>query len=83
MRRLPIEVRKAGLAGLLRKPHAGIALNEHYVGDGEIVYQQACKLGCEGVVSKRIDVPLRPIEAVGQDTMGRMDGVAKRRGRCG
>jgi ATP-dependent DNA ligase len=30
-----------------------IALNEHYVGDGEIVYQQACRLGCEGIVSKR------------------------------
>jgi ATP-dependent DNA ligase len=28
----------------------GIALNEH----GDIVYQQACKLGCEGIVSKRL-----------------------------
>ena len=83
LRRLPIEARKAGLAQPLRAAHPGIALNEHYVGDGEIVYQQACKLGCEGVVSKRLDVPLRPIEAVGQDTMGRMDGVAKRRGRYG
>jgi ATP-dependent DNA ligase len=27
---------------------------EHYVGDGDIVYQQACKLGCEGIVSKRL-----------------------------
>jgi bifunctional non-homologous end joining protein LigD len=31
-----------------------LALNEHYVGDGEIVYRQACKLGCEGIVSKRL-----------------------------
>ena len=31
-----------------------IALNEHYVGDGNIVYQHACKLGCEGIVSKRL-----------------------------
>jgi bifunctional non-homologous end joining protein LigD len=54
LRRLPIEARKAGLALLLHAPHAGIALNEHYVGDGEIVYQQACKLGCEGIVSKRL-----------------------------
>jgi ATP-dependent DNA ligase len=23
-------------------------------GDGDIVYQQACKLGCEGIVSKRL-----------------------------
>jgi len=67
LRRLPIEVRKAGLAGLLRKPHAGIAINEHYVGHGEIVYQQACKLGCGGIVSKRLGSPLslRPLEALG------------------
>jgi hypothetical protein len=26
----------------------------YYVGHGEIVYQQACKLGCEGIVSKRL-----------------------------
>jgi ATP-dependent DNA ligase len=32
----------------------GIALNEHYVGDGDMVYQRACKLGCEGIVSKRL-----------------------------
>jgi bifunctional non-homologous end joining protein LigD len=54
LRRLPIEIRKAGLVQLLRAPHPGIAVNEHYVGDGEIVYQQACKLGCEGIVSKRL-----------------------------
>jgi hypothetical protein len=29
-------------------------LNEHYEGDGDIVYQHACKLGCEGIVSKRV-----------------------------
>jgi bifunctional non-homologous end joining protein LigD len=51
---LPIEIRKAGLTQLLRAPHPGIALNEHYVGHGDIVYQQACKLGCEGIVSKRL-----------------------------
>jgi bifunctional non-homologous end joining protein LigD len=54
LRRLPVEVRKAGLAQLLRKPSPGIALNKHYVGHGDIVYQQACKLGCEGIVSKRL-----------------------------
>jgi hypothetical protein len=32
----------------------GIALNEHHVGDGDIVYRQVCKLGCEGIVSKRL-----------------------------
>jgi hypothetical protein len=38
---------------------ASIALNEHYVGHGDIVYQQACKLGCEGFVSKRLGSPYR------------------------
>jgi bifunctional non-homologous end joining protein LigD len=42
------------LAQLLRESSPGIAVNEHYVGHGEIVYQQACGLGCEGIVSKRL-----------------------------
>ena len=37
LRRLPIEVRKAGLAQLLRMPSPGIAVNAHYAGDGDIV----------------------------------------------
>jgi bifunctional non-homologous end joining protein LigD len=37
----------------------GIALNEHYVGHGDIVYQQAFMLGCEGIVSKRLGSPYR------------------------
>jgi ATP-dependent DNA ligase len=42
------------LAKLVRGPHPGIVLNEHYEGDGEIVFAHACKLGCEGIVSKRL-----------------------------
>jgi ATP-dependent DNA ligase len=43
--------RKAGLTQLLlRKPSPGIALNEHFVGHGDIVYRHAC----EGIVSKRL-----------------------------
>jgi ATP-dependent DNA ligase len=52
--RLPIEVRKAGLAQLLRKPSPGIAVNERFVGDGDIVFAQARRLGCEGIVSKQL-----------------------------
>lgn len=36
--REPIEERKRLLAKLLRRPHPGIALNEHYEGDGAIFY---------------------------------------------
>jgi bifunctional non-homologous end joining protein LigD len=48
LRRLPIEVHKAGLAQPLRKASQGIALNEHYVGHGDIIYRQACKLAGKG-----------------------------------
>jgi bifunctional non-homologous end joining protein LigD len=34
--------------------HPGIVLNEHYEGDGDILFAHACKLGCEGIVSKRL-----------------------------
>jgi hypothetical protein len=36
---------------------AGEAHSDHYVSDGDIVYRQACKLGCEGIVSKRLGSP--------------------------
>jgi ATP-dependent DNA ligase len=54
MRRLPIEQRKARLAKLLQGAPSDIVLNEHYDGDGTIIYRHACKLGCEGIVSKRL-----------------------------
>jgi ATP-dependent DNA ligase len=53
LRRLPIQQRKDRLAKLLHNPPHGIVLNAHYDGDGEIVFKHACKLGCEGIVSKR------------------------------
>jgi bifunctional non-homologous end joining protein LigD len=59
LRRAPIEHRKHKLAILVRRPHPGIVLNEHYEGDGEVVFQHACKLGCEGIVSKRLGSPYR------------------------
>jgi ATP-dependent DNA ligase len=37
-----------------RERHPGIGVNEHYEADGGIVFQHACKLGCEGIVSKRL-----------------------------
>jgi ATP-dependent DNA ligase len=54
LRRLPVEQRKRTLAKLARQPHPGLAINQYCVGDGDIVYRQACKLGCEGIVSKRL-----------------------------
>ncbi len=55
LRRSSIEYRKRKLAKLVtRSAHLGIVFNEHYEGDGEIVFKHACKLGCEGIVSKRL-----------------------------
>jgi len=31
-----------------------MVLNEIYEEDGAIVFREACKLGCEGIVSKRL-----------------------------
>src|SRR6476660_2462390 len=58
-RREPIETRKSTLKSLLRGKHAGIAFNVHFIADGAIVYRQACALGCEGIVSKRLGSPYR------------------------
>ena len=59
LRRQPIEARKQRLAALLRGAHSTIVLNEHYEGDGATVYQHACALGCEGIVSKRLGSPYK------------------------
>jgi hypothetical protein len=34
-----------------------LIFNEHYTGDGAIIYKHACALGCEGIVSKRLGLP--------------------------
>jgi bifunctional non-homologous end joining protein LigD len=33
--------------------------NEHIEGDGETIFRHACKLGLEGIVSKRLGSPYR------------------------
>ena len=57
LRRRPIEDRKRQLVTLLRDAHSTIVLNEHFEGDGEIIFKHACRLGCEGIVSKRLGSP--------------------------
>ena len=60
LRRDPLQVRKATLASTLTKAGAGIRFNEHLeCDDGEIVFRHACKMGLEGIVSKRKDAPYR------------------------
>jgi ATP-dependent DNA ligase len=56
MRRKPLEVRKRALVTvLLRKADVGIQFNEHCDDlPADVVFRHACKLGFEGIVSKRL-----------------------------
>jgi ATP-dependent DNA ligase len=56
----PLAVRKATLASLLARVASGLRLNEHIDNeDGPLVFAHACKMGLEGIVSKRRDSPYR------------------------
>ncbi|NWG52435.1 MAG: DNA ligase D [Hydrogenophilaceae bacterium] len=52
--------RKTALEGLLA-PHINarslIQLSEHFTGDGAELFAHACRMGLEGVISKRADAP--------------------------
>ena len=52
--REPIEIRKRQLATLLRAARVGLQLNEHISEPGDVVFRHACKMGLEGIVSKRL-----------------------------
>jgi hypothetical protein len=63
------QVRKETLAMLLSRAPAGVRLNEHLEhDDGPFVFHYACKLGLEGIVSKRKDLALqlRPLGVLDQ-----------------
>jgi ATP-dependent DNA ligase len=64
MRNRPFLDRKAALARLLRETEAGILLNEHIPEDGATVFAHACRLGAEGIVSKKVDSTCRSGRAV-------------------
>jgi ATP-dependent DNA ligase len=47
------------LAKLGGKRRLGIVLSEHTAEDGVTIFRQACKMGLEGIVSKRLSAPYR------------------------
>jgi bifunctional non-homologous end joining protein LigD len=55
----PLGKRKARLAKLLGRAPPGIELNEHTDAGGELVFRQACAMGLEGIVSKRLSAAYR------------------------
>ncbi len=57
---LPLVERKAALAALLSDaPRDKLRLSEHFETDGAAMVQHACRLGLEGIISKRRDAPYR------------------------
>ncbi len=59
LRRKPFKERKAALGKLLFRSRGGIQYVEHSEGHGERLFEAICKLGLEGIVSKKLDAPYR------------------------
>jgi bifunctional non-homologous end joining protein LigD len=59
LRGLPLSDRKKRLGRLVGKRRVGIVLSNHTDEDGTMLFLQACKLGLEGIVSKRLSAPYR------------------------
>ena len=55
LRSLPLMERKRRLAKLLKRARKGIRLVEHDEGDGEALFRAACRMGLEGIISKKLD----------------------------
>jgi hypothetical protein len=57
LRKEPIEKRKHALANVLCREHDGVIFNQHYDGDGAIIYKQACngKASCQSGSATRTD----------------------------
>lgn len=59
LRDQPLLQRKAQLRVLLEGPRDPIRYSDHEQGRGDRVARQACRLGLEGIISKRADAPYR------------------------
>ena len=59
LRRKPFAERKAALRKVLRRSRGEIQYVEHINDDGDEVFEAVCKLGLEGIVSKKLDAPYR------------------------
>ena len=57
-RQHPLEKRKAKSEKIPARTQ-GMRFSEHLDDDGESIFEQACKMGLEGIASKRRDFPYR------------------------
>jgi bifunctional non-homologous end joining protein LigD len=58
-RQEPFSERKAVLRKVLRRARPGIQCVEYTEGDGGEMFKAVCKLGLEGIVSKKLDAPYK------------------------
>jgi len=65
LRGLPLMRRKAMLAELLGGSDGAIRMSEHIEGEGGLVFNKACELGTEGIISKLADGKYVPGRAGG------------------
>ena len=59
LRDLPLIERKRRLARLFGKAKHAIRYSEHLAADGATVFAEVCRMGLEGIVSKRTDASYR------------------------
>lgn len=59
--RQPLEARKAALLRLVGKPTARgrIRYSDHVIGSGPRMFEESCRLGLEGIISKKRDAPYK------------------------
>jgi ATP-dependent DNA ligase len=57
LREAPLIERKGKLAKLLARARDGIRYSNYLEGDGTTIFEHACKMGLEGIVSKHSDLP--------------------------
>jgi ATP-dependent DNA ligase len=59
LRGMPLGDRKKRLARLLGGRRLGIVLSDHTDDDGATIFRPVCRMGLEGIVSKRLSAPYR------------------------
>jgi len=55
LRKKTLVERKKALHDLLKRAPSAIHYSDHVVGHGDEIFQRACRVGLEGIVSKRVD----------------------------
>src|ERR1700730_6131957 len=82
-RPLPLGKRKERLARLVDRRLIGIVMNDHTDARGELVFEQACRMGLEGIVSKRVSKPYQSGRSGHWLKIKNPDSPAMRRHRAG